>query len=372
MHWSNSMAFLFVLVIVFALGMFYVFYRLNLIQKKQLQRLKLESERKYLELADLLPQIVFEADADGKILFINKNGLDALGLSRIDIINGIQITDLVVDSERSSFIEDFLYIREGGQNRGQEYLMRPKNSRNRTIPMMLYMTQITSETNIIGVRGILVDITERKLVEQKLLGAIIETEDKERKRFSEDLHDGLGPLLSTIRLYFNQLQLREISDEEREQLLRSTYDLLDEAISTTKSIANNILPGSISDHGLIPALRIFFNRVESTGVLHVDMDSNLVRRLSGNTENTIYRILIELVNNTIKHSGATIISFKLIDFQDHIIIEYSDNGIGFDVSIEHNGLGLQNIRNRCKSIGASIDFSSNMQKGFGVKIEVNI
>ncbi len=372
MHWSNSLVFLLVFVIVFTFGVFYTFYKLNRLQKKQLQRLKVESERKYLELADLLPQVVFDADAQGKILFMNKNGLVALGLSRIDIINGVQISDFVVEAERENFIEDFLYIREGGQNRGQEYLMRPKNSRSKTIPMMLYMSQNTGETNSIGVRGILVDITERKLIEQKLLGAIIETEDKERQRFSEDLHDGLGPLLSTIRLYFNQLQLKEITEEEREQLLRSTYDLLDEAISTTKSIANNILPGSISDHGLIPALRIFFNRVESTGVLRVEMDSDLSRRLGGNTENTLYRILIELVNNTIKHSGADLIKLKLRDSHDQLLIEYSDNGIGFDVTSEHHGLGLQNIRNRCKSIGAMIDFSSDLPKGFGVKIEVNI
>jgi signal transduction histidine kinase len=213
-----------------------------------------------------------------------------------------------------------------------------------------------------------VDISEQKLLEQRLLGAILETEDKERKRFSEDLHDGLGPLLSTIRLYFNQLQLDDISKVNHELLFKSIYELLDEAILTTKSIANNILPGTISDYGLVAALKSFCNRIESTGIIRINFENNIGARLIGNLENTIYRIVIELVNNTIKHAKATQINIILFEHDDFIEVSYDDDGIGCDFSSTHTGLGINNIRNRCKSIGAELSYFSKENEGIKVFI----
>jgi PAS domain S-box-containing protein len=358
---SNTL-FLLLVIVILTTVVFYSLIRLNKEQKKNINELKYAGEKKYLELADLLPQIVFECDFDGNITFLNNIGKNILGIDRIDIQNGIKIKSILIDSDRKRFEEDFLYIREGGLNKGQEYLVKTKDESR--VPMIFYMSHILTDGKITGVRGIVIDITERKILERKILSAVIETEDKERQRFSEDLHDGLGPLLSTIRLYFNQLNMKNLSEEEKDSLLKTTYDMLDEAISTTRSIANNILPGTISDNGLVSAINSFCHRVQHTGIVNFEIDSNLEKRLDRNIEKTIYRIVIELINNTIKHANATEVRLAIYDHGDIVEITYSDNGSGFDMERVTAGLGLENIRNRCKSIDADLVMESGKGKGF--------
>ena len=364
----NTVFLLAVILLLTAL-VFYSLIKLSKEQKRNLNQLKYAGEKKYMELADLLPQIVFECDFDGNITFLNNIGKEVLGITRIDIQNGVKIKNIVNEQDRARFEEDFLYIREGGLNKGQEYFVITQKGKR--IPMIFYMSHIISQEKIVGVRGIIIDITEQKILERKILSAVIETEDKERQRFSEDLHDGLGPLLSTIRLYFNQLNRENISDSEKEYLLKTTYDLLDEAISTTRSIANNILPGTISDNGLESAINSFCHKIQHTGLLKFDIDIKMKERFDANVEKTVYRIIIELINNTIKHANATEIKISIKEFDNYTGIRYCDNGVGFEMGKANGGLGLANIRNRCKSIDADLVMHSKKGEGFRLEMKIN-
>jgi PAS domain S-box-containing protein len=355
--------------VVFSTGIvLFIHLRQQKEQRNKLKKLQLDSDQKYLELADLLPQIVFESDEQGIIRFLNSNGLKILGLTRIDIQNGINIKHLVVEKEQNSFWEDYLYILTGGLNRGQQYLVQTKEEGK--IPMMFYMSQVLEHEKGTGVRGIIIDISEQKILEQKILAAVLETEDRERKRFSEDLHDGLGPLLSTVKLYVNQIHQIQLSDEDKNQLLISTTSLLDEAIGSAKSIANNILPGSIADNGLIAALNSFCNRIESTGTININLETNLEKRIAAQLENTLYRIIIELINNTIKHAQANEITISIQKQNQLIELSYTDDGVGFDVDQDYPGLGMKNIKNRCASIGAELKMTSKQNNGFKLLITI--
>lgn len=364
--------FLNIALLVILLGMAILLYLSDKRNKKLTDKfkrnLKYAGEEKYLELTDLLSQVVFETDKTGRIKFLNSFAMDTFGLNRIDIQNGINIKDFISVNEVSRFWEDFLYTAEGGLNKGQEYNVTTNNMKS--VPMLFYMSQILKDAQSQGVRGIAIDITDRKLLEQKLFSAVIETEDRERQRFAEDLHDGLGPLLSAIRLYFNQMQLENLRLEEKNNLIQTTYDLIDEAILTTKSIANNILPGAIIDHGLIPAIRAFCSRIESTGIIQINLTSNLKVRLSNKIENTIYRIIIELINNTIKHAYAENINIDFLLIDDFIEIQYRDDGKGFDINQNSTGLGLPNIINRCHSIDADLNIKTEIGKGFQLIMNV--
>ena len=349
---------------------FYSLYKLKKEQARNIRKLEYMSELKYLELADLLPQVVFETDYDGLITFLNNNGKEVFGVTRIDIHNGLNIKELVEKSYQEKFYEDFLYIREGGLNRGQEYLVRAKNGR--LISMMFFMSPIQEQEQIKGLRGIAIDITEQKKLERKILSAVIETEDKERQRFAEDLHDGLGPLLSTIKLYVDQMNNTNMKPEDKNNLLKSTYELLDESIKTTRAIANNILPGTISDNGLVAAVNSFCHKVQSTGAVNINFESNLQVRLDSNLEKTLYRIIIELINNTIKHANATNIDLDIEMNEGNLTVFYSDNGIGFNMNQKSGGMGMDNIKNRCKSINAEYKFSTAPGKGFKMVISLEL
>jgi len=359
-----------VLILILASVNFYTYLNLGYEQKKNIKNLKIDSERKYLELADLLPQVVFECDFDGNIKFLNSVGKDNLGLTRIDLQKGINIKSIIYSNDRERFVDDFFYIREGGLNKGQLYNVVGAKGIN--VPMVFYMSHVNSNNNITGIRGIAIDITEQKVLERKILSAVIETEDHERQRFSEDLHDGLGPLLSTIKLYVNQLKVSKLNEQDKNLLLDSTFELLDEAIVTTRAIANNILPGTISDNGLIPAVNSFCYKIQSTGSISIDLDSNISDRLNPNIEKTFYRIVIELINNTLKHAQASKIKISIQKIENELIMTYSDNGIGFDTNHIIRGLGLENIRNRCKSIDANLQFITSPNKGFTMEIKTSV
>jgi len=211
---------------------------------------------------------------------------------------------------------------------------------------------------------------------RKVLTTVIETEEKERKRIAEDLHDGLGPLLSSVSLYVNELQSEKHGQDKKKEFFKTANDLIDESIRNTRMIANNLMPGVLNDYGLINALETFCNKLKKTGAIEVSVHTELKdKRYNTVVEITLYRVILELINNTLKHAAAASVDIEIHEKDKFINIFYSDNGKGFDVEKTMNdpqkGLGLNNIVNRIKTIGGKCDFQSVMGKGIRVNIEVN-
>ncbi|NJK84740.1 MAG: hypothetical protein HC906_00900 [Bacteroidales bacterium] len=146
---------------------------------------------------------------------------------------------------------------------------------------------------------------EQKRSERKVLTAIMHTEEKERRRFAEDIHDGLGPLLSTIKLYVNELTSEELSIEEKKDSINYINQLIDDAVSDIRTTANNLTPRVIHEYGLISAVEEFCNGISRTQKLNIQLDKpDLKPEISKHAEINLYRIINELINNTLKHSGA--------------------------------------------------------------------
>ncbi len=360
------------IIVILLLQLILFFYYNKKINKsnKELERLRLEGETRYKDLANLLPQLVVELDENGRFNFINDSGIDFIGYSKFDIKNGLKIFDIIHPEDKEKFNEEFLYLLEGGVNKGQEFRILTKD--NKTLFVVLFLKVMDSNEYLKrGLRGFIIDITDRKKLERKVLSAVIETEDKERRRFSEDLHDGLGPLLSTIKLYINQMMSGKVTQAEEQELFAYANELLDESISTTRNIANNILPGSIVDNGLIPVVSSFCHHIEKTGSLKVLFSYNVEKRLDINLELNIYRIIIELINNSIKHAYASKIDISIIIEDNRFALQYSDNGVGFDFNLVKHGLGLDNIINRAQSLNADFQFKK-ADKGMLFNLEVDI
>lgn len=220
------------------------------------------------------------------------------------------------------------------------------------------------------------DITEIKNHEKIILKTIIDTEEKERKRFSEDLHDDLGALLSTVKIYLNTISSETFETEQRTKMVNYTNELIDQAIETARNIANNLSPNIIKRFGLVQAIGAMFEKIRSANPIEINFNSqNFKAKLQENQEISVYRIVCELVNNTIKHSGAERIELKLESFDNQIMIQYHDNGRGFDfdktiTGKNQSGNGLNNIVTRVKSLNGKIALTSE-QKGFAISIELN-
>ena len=214
-----------------------------------------------------------------------------------------------------------------------------------------------------------------KLAESRIVDTILETERKERKRFAEDLHDGLGPLLSTIKLYINSFASERINHEHRQIMLKKANELISEAISATNSIANNMMPILLDDYGLEIALESFFNHLKNNNSL--DIRFNYIStgaRPDCKIESTLYSTILELTNNTLKHANATCVILDIKQNIDKFEVVYQDDGIGCDLEYIFNNspqhLGLRNIVDRIQSINGNIDFWSG--KNMGLKASILI
>lgn len=215
----------------------------------------------------------------------------------------------------------------------------------------------------------------RRLTEKMFLNTIIQTEEKERKRFAKDLHDGLGPLLSTVKMSVSSLAQMKHDDISRE-IVENTELVIDEAIKSLKEISDNLSPHILNNFGLVRALNNFSNKINVARTIKINLESDLKdERFDNNVEVVLYRVICELINNTIKHAKAKKIDISLTKDGEYLIIVYKDDGKGFDVSkiIDQQtgtGMGFSNIYSRINSLKGEINIESEQKKGTFVTIKV--
>ncbi len=211
--------------------------------------------------------------------------------------------------------------------------------------------------------------------EKNVLTAIIQTEEKERKRFAKDLHDGLGPLLSTVKMSISALSQIE-HDEKSKKIITNTEHVLNEAINSIKEISNNLSPHILNNFGLASAINNFCNKINQTKKINIDFKSNISNeRYNSNIELILYRVICELINNTTKHANAQNIKINLTRYEKILTIQYTDDGKGFDVNrieITKKGMGLSNIKTRIKSINGVVIIESSEGNGFSALIKINV
>lgn len=219
---------------------------------------------------------------------------------------------------------------------------------------------------------------EKELALQKEIRAkaIIEAEEKERRRIAQDLHDGVGQILSAAKLNLSSLESSaDIKNESEKEALKNTLSLIDDSVKEVRTVSHNMMPNTLIKLGLASAIKEFITKIGSLPNLKVDLEIvGLDQRLDENTETTLYRAIQEIVNNIIKHSRANKIGIQLIRHEKDLSVVIEDNGIGFDVSRinEFEGIGLKNIISRVEFVSGSVNFDSTPGKGTTVIIEVPV
>jgi two-component system NarL family sensor kinase len=212
----------------------------------------------------------------------------------------------------------------------------------------------------------------KELEQEKQITAtqsLLEGETTERARISRDLHDGLGGMLSVAKLKIATMKGNLTIPEENVAYLNSAIEMLDTSIKELRRVAHNLMPESLLKYGLNAALADF---CRSTDKVTYHFFGN-ERRPDEKTEVAAYRIVSELVNNSLRHSEAEHINVQLIldDNRVHLIVE--DDGKGFDAAKAEakGGNGLKNIRTRVASLGGKLDLITAPGKGTEVNVEFN-
>ncbi len=194
--------------------------------------------------------------------------------------------------------------------------------------------------------------------------SILRGQEKERERLSREMHDGLGPLLTSLKMMVQQL---EIPVEQKEKL----KSMLDETIAEVRRMTYNLMPQALVDFGVADALgNLSRMSAKASGItIRYVPAMRKNSRLPDEVNIGLYRIAQEALNNALKHSGASEIKMSLTEFDDRICFYFKDNGTGFDVEGKYAGSGLINIRERCRILRGSLHLFSN-ENGTTLEIEI--
>ena len=218
--------------------------------------------------------------------------------------------------------------------------------------------------NVLAIR----DITRQKEHDREILNAILETQENERKRFSRDLHDGLGAILSALKIYTGLLQKESRTAKEKQDLLEEMKSVINQAVESTRTIANNLMPSLLIDHGLIKALKSFGDALNKTDSISFEFNyPHDLKIADNNIETHLYRIILELINNTLKYADAGNINLDIYVKGKSLIVDYTDNGKGFDFKKAYEkkggGQGLKNIFSRINFLNGKGNYITD-KKGF--------
>jgi len=213
--------------------------------------------------------------------------------------------------------------------------------------------------------------------ERQLLAAhgVMQGQVEERTRLAKDLLDGLGSILSSAKYSFSNMKETLPATPVTTAAFDRSMGMLDLSISELRRIAHNMMPEALVKFGLDTALRDFCNSVEQSGALQLRYQSFQIREdsIPAITAGSVYRIIQELVNNILKHAGATMALVQLIRKEDTLSITVEDNGRGFNASIleTSDGSGYLNLRSRVEYLNGTLDIQTGPDKGTSVNIEIS-
>ena len=210
--------------------------------------------------------------------------------------------------------------------------------------------------------------------EKKLLAArfLVEGQEEERKRIAKELHDGLGVLLSTAKMQFTTIKDKS---PENKSLIEKAAKLLEQATGDVRKISHNMMPGLLTKFGLYEAAEGMLDQLDETEGLSATCEIiGDTKRLSENTEIMLYRIIQEMVNNTLKHADATTISLKMDILPELLKINYSDDGKGFDVEekLKSKSIGLTSVQSRVNFLSGNVNLMSEPGKGTNYSLQIPI
>ncbi len=217
------------------------------------------------------------------------------------------------------------------------------------------------------------EISRAEIIHQKeLLQAVIQSQEEERKRIGMNLHDEVGSALSALRMLTERDDV--ISGDNR-NWVPQCKTIIDRVITDVRNISHDLSPLRSGTYDFIDALDDLCEAINLSGKLRINLNvaqHDELKKISDSNGLALYRVLSELISNTIKHSGASSISIEFSQEPGHVNIEYRDNGTGLlNIHGQKKGIGFRNIESRLNVIGAVFTIDET-PGGFGMKIKTAI
>jgi PAS domain S-box-containing protein len=316
---------------------------------------------------------IFNNTSDGMIItdynfkFIEAN--EAL-LKQFDVtkdfLSSHSLIDYLIPAFRELIDKNKSLLAEGIASGNLEIEIRsPVN--NKIIPFEINSVPIVFNQKD-AILTVMRDITERRSLARKLFETIIQTEEEERSRFARDLHDEIGPLISALKIYTTSF-IESNNPEKKDKIAGQIGSIIRDVIESVKNISNDMSPHVLVNFGLSAAIKNFIDFF--SGNLKIILSTNISNmRFPALVESLNFRIIKELINNTVKHAKATHIFINLDYAETALVCHYRDDGIGFDWQqqlISHGkGMGISNIISRIQSLGGEFEIQSEPGHGFEI------
>ena len=205
---------------------------------------------------------------------------------------------------------------------------------------------------------------------KRSLEAEIKTLEKERSRIATDLHDDLGPLLSSIKFSVGSLDIYSDTDT---RTVDRVYEHIDSLMQRMREISADMLPNTLLRKGLIAAIAEFIDNIPRPACLDIKFVHAEEPELPPSQSVHLYRIVQEIIHNTIKHAQASVLKIEIKKSAAIMVLLTNDNGNGFDYNLqsrENNGLGLRNLFSRTEMLGGHLFVESSNGKGTSYIIEI--
>lgn len=246
------------------------------------------------------------------------------------------------------------------------------------------LTAIEVKGNYYSIRGSLLlkgmlitiqNVTPIIVTQRSMLSSMIQGQEEERKRLAKEIHDGLGPLVSTAKMNFEAIET-ELTDNNKhlKKKFEEGYAMLDDLADEARNLAHALMPRILDDFGLISAIESLCDKINNANridvhFLYSDHKISLLKEM----ELAFYRVLQELINNVLKYSKASKLDIQLIKREHSIILIVEDNGDGFDLDsvLEYGeGIGLKNIETRITYFGGTVHIDTMKERGTIVTAEI--
>lgn len=341
----------------------------EILEKKLTENQLKQSEHKFKKVFNNIGDGILLLRPDNTVLTVNDSFLELTG-STLDSVINKPLESFFNDPYRINLMMNPGTVVTSLFNLHEHWLK--KSASHGIIPVEVRIVPVKMEKEIDSII-VIKDITRIKETEFKTMHAVINSEEEERKRIAQDLHDSIGPYLSAAKLYVNSDTLSENTSRGTE-IRKELSDLLSLAINTIREISSNLGSHVLRSAGLHAALQSFIEKIKISSTIKFDLQLPVTSPFIEKVEISLFRIMVELINNSVKYSSATEIIIKQSEIDPAVIMEYLENGVGFvvtEVLDQHKGMGLYNILSRVNSLGGLVEYSSSPGNGVQVRITFN-
>lgn len=361
--------------------------------KKQIKEFNFTEER-FLQISGFALEFIWEINSMGLVTYISPIIGTVLGYKDEEITNKMYFFPLSSESKKQTFVK----FREGNMKldhafKNEQLIFRHRNGEKVWLSASGFPL-FNNANELMGYRGICQDISVRVRAEkslQKSLKKIKEyqaklkrlnselsiTEERERRKIAEFLHDGISQILSLANIKLSAIPPSD-QNLKTAQTINESIELIDNAISQTRSLTYDLSPPILYELGLIPAIKWKLEQIENKYGISTILKSE-VEKIKINTDVRIlvFRIIAELLNNVIKHADASLIKIDISIEQKILYISVVDNGKGFNFrkitkSTNQSGFGLFSIKERLDSISGTLNFESGELTGTKAVVQIPV